>query len=252
MNNMSKSRNFPKNLLTPAFHEPEEEFDDNQEDVSAKIYKRIKEAGVRCHSNDNISEYIKDGEIEELVEEVADKLEDVLHSLIIDTDRDWNTKGTAHRVAKMLVNETCYGHFHPKPKMTLFPNGSSYDQLYITGPISIRGTCAHHFMPIIGKAYIGIYPGKNVIGLSKFNRLIDWIASRPSIQEEMTVQVADAIEKETEAEGVAVIIKAEHLCLTHRGFREHESDMTTSVMRGVFKNNVDIKREFIDLMGQMR
>jgi GTP cyclohydrolase I len=127
-------------------------------------------------------------------------------------------------------------------------------QAGITGPIKIRSTCAHHFQPIVGNAWVGIYPGKDVIGLSKFNRLVDWVASRPQIQEEMTVQVADTIEEETRAEGVAVVIKAEHMCLTHRGVKEHESDMTTSVMRGIFQdeNARHLKSEFLQLLKGMK
>jgi GTP cyclohydrolase I len=104
----------------------------------------------------------------------------------------------------------------------------------------------------VGRAYIGVYPGKNVIGLSKFNRIADWIASRPQIQEEMTVQIADAIEKETEAEGVAVLVQAEHHCMTHRGVKEHESDMTTAIMRGKFQTDKSLKKEFYDIIAKMK
>jgi len=122
----------------------------------------------------------------------------------------------------------------------------------VTGPITIRSTCAHHFQNIVGKAYIGVFPGKNVIGLSKFNRIADWIASRPQIQEEMTMQIADAIEKETEADGVAVLVQAEHHCMTHRGVKEHESDMTTSVMRGDFRKVPSLKQEFFNIVSNMK
>jgi GTP cyclohydrolase IA len=179
-------------------------------------------------------------------------MQGVLQSLVIDTENDHNTHDTARRVAKMMVRETFSGRFTPAPKITAFPNVTQYDQLYVTGPITIRSTCAHHFQNIVGRAYIGVFPGKNVIGLSKFNRIADWIASRPQIQEEMTVQIADAVERETEAEGVAVLIQAEHHCMTHRGVKEHESDMTTSVMRGKFREDAALKQEFFSIVAKMK
>ena len=208
--------------------------------------------GKRC--NDNISDIVTEKGIAKIERKVEKRFQKVLDALLIDTENDHNTQETAKRVAKMLVREVFAGRYEPKPRITSFPNANQYDQLYISGPIKIRSTCAHHFQPIVGNAWVGIYPGKNVIGLSKFNRLVDWIASRPQIQEEMTVQVADIIEKETKAEGVAVVIKAEHMCLTHRGVKEHESDMTTSVMRGIFQdeNARHLKSEFLQLLKGMK
>ena len=171
---------------------------------------------------------------------------------MIDTDNDHNTKDTARRVAKMFCTEIFSGRYQEKPKITAFPNVTEYDQVYVTGPISIRSTCAHHFQSIKGKAYIGVFPGKNVIGLSKFNRMVDWIASRPQIQEEMTIQIADIIEAETQAEGVAVLVQAEHGCMTMRGVKEHESNMTTSVMRGAFREYPHIKQEFFNIVARMK
>jgi GTP cyclohydrolase I len=152
----------------------------------------------------------------------------------------------------MFLREVFGGRYTPKPNITAFPNANNYDELYITGPITVRSTCAHHLQNITGHCWIGVFPGKEVIGLSKFNRLVDWIASRPQIQEEMTVQIADAIEEETKAAGVAVIMKAEHHCMTHRGVREHESDMTTSVMRGKFRKDPSLKQELLQLVSTMK
>ena len=199
--------------------------EDNDKYISDVIRKRINNNNTRYFANDNISEFIEsEDEIEDLIDEVAEKFQAVLRSLVIDTDNDHNTKDTAHRVAKMFVKETFRGRYANSPKVTAFPNVTEYDELYVTGPVTIRSTCAHHFQNIVGKAYIGVFPGKNVIGLSKFNRITDWIASRPQIQEEMTVQIADAIEKETMADGVAVLIQAEHHCMTYRGYRDWETD----------------------------
>jgi GTP cyclohydrolase I len=220
--------------------------------VSNKIRDRIKANGGKFFCNDNISEYLEPGDFESLITEVSSKMQSVLDSLIIDTENDHNTRETAHRVAKMFCTEVFSGRYLPPPKITTFPNVTEYDQVYVTGPISVRSTCAHHLQSIKGKAYVGVFPGKNVIGLSKFNRMVDWLASRPQIQEEMTIQIADLIEQETQADGVAVIVQAEHGCMTMRGVREHESDMTTSVMRGVFRAHPHIKQEFFDIVARMK
>jgi GTP cyclohydrolase I len=220
--------------------------------ISNKIRDRIKAAGGKFFCNDNIAEYLEPSDIDALIHEVSDKMQGVLESLIIDIDNDHNTKDTANRVAKMFCTEIFAGRYQKKPKITAFPNVTEYDQVYVTGPISIRSTCAHHFQSIKGKAYVGLFPGKNVIGLSKFNRMVEWIASRPQIQEEMTIQIADVIEAETQADGVAVLVQAEHGCMTMRGVKEHESDMTTSVMRGVFREYPHIKQEFFNIVSRMK
>jgi GTP cyclohydrolase I len=147
----------------------------------------------------------------------------VLQSLVIDTVNDHNTRETGARVARMYLNELFAGRYAGSPDLTAFPNVNSYDELYLVGPITIRSTCAHHLQNIRGNCWIGIYPGKNVLGLSKFYRLAEWIAARPQIQEEMTIQIADLLEAETSPDGIAVVVKAEHMCVTHRGVREHAS-----------------------------
>jgi len=207
---------------------------------------------VKHFCNDNISEHVTEKDLKKIQRDVEKYFQKVLESLKIDTENDHNTQETAKRVAKMMVREVFAGRYEPKPRITAFPNATAYDELYLTGPIKIRSTCAHHFQPIVGNAWVGVFPGKNVIGLSKFNRLVDWVASRPQIQEEMTVQIADIIEQETQAEGVAVVVKAEHMCMTHRGVREHESDMTTSVVRGSLREEESQKREFFNLLKGMK
>ena len=221
--------------------------------IATIIRKRIAKDGGKFFCNDNISKYIKkETELSWIERDVTEKIEELLQCLIIDTENDHNTQETAKRMAKMFIHEIFRGRYREQPKITTFPNATNYDQLYITGPISIRSTCAHHFQNIVGKAYVGVFPGKEVIGLSKFNRLIHWIAERPQIQEEMTMQIADAVEEVTSADGVAIVVRAEHMCMTHRGVKEHESDMTTSVMRGVFRNDPELKKEFLTLMQEMR
>jgi len=220
--------------------------------TSDKIRARLKRLEKRYFSNDNISEVLLPGDEQRIINEVAAEMENVFQALVIDTKNDHNTKETAMRVAKMFVTEIFAGRYQDAPAITAFPNDLEYDQLYVTGPITIRSTCAHHIMPIVGKAYVGVFPGRKVIGLSKFNRIADWITSRPQIQEEMTMQLADAIESETEADGIAVLIQAEHFCMTHRGVREHQSDMTTSVLRGTMRDTPELRQEFFNIIARMK
>jgi len=202
--------------------------------ISETIKERIKKAGKRFHANDNISEFIEDGEIDQLQAEVQEKLQGVLDSLVIDTENDHNTQETAKRVAKMYIKETFGGRFKPMPRVTSFPN-MGYKSMYTSGPISIKSTCAHHLQNIVGNAWVGIIPNGKVIGLSKFNRIIHHIVERPQIQEEMTTQIAEALQEYAHTGNIAVVVKAEHHCMTHRGVREHESDMTTAIMLGALR-----------------
>lgn len=222
-------------------------------DIVSIIKARIDTTDKTYKANDNISWAIHtDEERDELQAEVEIRVQALLEALIIDTGNDHNTEHTAMRVAKMYIKETFGGRYFPQPDITSFPNVANYDQLYVTGPITIRSTCAHHFQNIKGRCWIGVFPDKEVIGLSKFNRLVHWIVERPQIQEEMTMQIADLIEEKTQASGIAVVIKAEHMCMTHRGVREHESDMTTSIMRGKFRTDPALKSEFLQLLNGMK
>lgn len=220
--------------------------------LSQVIRNRIKQAGARFHANDNIADYIEsEAEIDALVDEVADKFQAVLEALVIDTNNDHNTQDTARRVAKMMIRETFSGRYRPMPKVTAFPN-MGYKSLYTTGPISIRSTCAHHFQNIVGRCWVGIVPESEVIGLSKFNRIVHHICERPQIQEEMTTQIADALKQYAKTEHIAVVVKAEHHCMTMRGVREHESDMTTAIMLGAFNSDPALKKEFYDICLSMK
>jgi len=221
------------------------------EKISDIIKSRIKSVGQRFHSNDNIAEFMHDGDLEKIQAEVQEKFQGVLDSLVIDTENDHNTQETAKRVAKMYVQEIFGGRFKKAPKITAFPN-MGYKSLYTSGPISIRSTCAHHFQNIVGKAWIGIIPEDEVIGLSKFNRIVHHIAERPQIQEEMTTNIANELVKFAKTPHVAVVVKAEHHCMTHRGVREHESDMTTAVMLGGFMDDPALKQEFYDICLSMK
>ena len=219
--------------------------------ISKKIKERIKKAGDRYHANDNISKHIEPGELEELQKEVQDKMQSLLDSLVIDTENDHNTQDTAKRVAKMWIKEVFGGRYNAFPRVTSFPN-MGYKSMYTSGPISIRSTCAHHFQNIVGNAWVGIIPNGEVIGLSKFNRIVHHIAERPQIQEEMTTQIAEALQEYAHTKNIAVVVKAEHHCMTHRGVREHEADMTTAIMLGAFKEDPATRDEFYKICMSMK
>lgn len=228
--------------------ERDEEVDDS---IVATIRNRMEAADFSYFANDNVASFIFPGEMSHLLAEVERRVNHLLRGLLIDVDRDHNTQGTAKRVAKMYLHEVFKGRYHSAPKITDFPNAKHLDEMYVTGPITIRSACSHHLVPIVGRCWIGIIPGKRVIGLSKFNRLVDWIASRPQIQEEMVVQIADYIENRTAPDGLAVVIEATHLCMTWRGVKESaEAAMTTSVMRGVFRTKPEARAEFMALVAK--
>lgn len=170
----------------------------------------------------------------------------LLNALRIDWENDPNTKGTAERIARMYVDEVMKGRFHPRPKITVFPNTRKLDEMYTVGPITVRSMCSHHLVPIIGNAWIGVIPGDTLIGLSKFHRLTDWIMSRPQIQEEAAVQLADEIESLISPKGLAVVVKASHLCTTWRGVMDKGSQMTTSIMRGLMQHSPVSRTEFLE------
>ena len=218
--------------------------------VSVKIRERIAAAKKQAFANDNIAEFIKDGELDALLDEVAEKMQGVLSSLVIDTLNDHNTHNTARRVAKMYINEVFKGRYTAAPLITEFPNASHLNELMIVGPITIRSACSHHFCPVIGQIWIGVMPNQdtNVIGLSKYARLAEWVLGRSQIQEEAVVQLADLIEEKTRPDGLALVMEASHFCMQWRGVKDMDSKMINSVMRGSFLNNASLRHEFLSLM----
>lgn len=218
--------------------------------ISAVIKKRIQAAGQRFHANDNISDFILDGELDLLQKEVESKLKEVLESLVIDIDSDHNTLETAKRVSKMYIREIFSGRYEPIPDVTEFPNIESVNELIVVGPITIRSACSHHLCPIMGHCYIGVMPHKesNLIGLSKYARIAHWIMQRPQIQEEAIMQLANILEQKLKPKGIAVIMKADHYCMKWRGVKDNDSKMINSVMRGCFLTDSDLRREFLALI----
>ena len=218
--------------------------------VSVKIRERVQAAQQRFHANDNIAAFIEPGELEQLLDEVEHKMQGVLDSLVIDTHDDHNTRNTARRVAKMYLNEVFRGRYVPQPEVTAFPNAEHLNELMIVGPITVRSACSHHLCPIIGKLWIGVMPNEhtNVIGLSKYARLAEWIMGRPQIQEEAVVQLADVIQHKTKPDGLALVMQASHFCMAWRGVKDMDSKMMNSVMRGVFLKDANLRREFLSLI----
>jgi GTP cyclohydrolase I len=218
--------------------------------ISVVIRERIAQARKRFHANDNIAEFIEPGEMPLLIDEVEQKMKGVLESLVIDTESDHNTNDTARRVAKMYINEVFGGRYVPAPATTEFPNAEHLNELMIVGPITVRSACSHHFCPVIGYVWIGIMPNEhtNVIGLSKYVRLAEWIMNRPQIQEEAVVQLADLIQDKTQPDGLAVVMSATHYCMAWRGVRDMGSRMINSVMRGCFLKDPNLRREFLSLI----
>lgn len=220
--------------------------------VSVKIRERVQAARKRFHANDNIADFIEPGELELLLEEVEAKMKGVLASLVIDTEHDHNTDDTARRVAKMYLKEVFQGRYVKAPTITEFPNAEHLNELMIVGPITVRSACSHHFCPIMGKIWIGVLPNEhtNVIGLSKYARLAEWVMGRPQIQEEAVVQLADLIQQKTQPDGLAIVMEATHFCMGWRGVKDVDSKMINSVMRGSFLKDANLRREFLSLIPQ--
>ena len=220
--------------------------------ASERIRYRLVGADCRYHANDNIAAHIRDGELEELQAEVQAHLQEVLRALVIDTDSDHNTNDTAKRVAKMFIHEVFRGRYVPMPDVTEFPNASRLNELMIVGPITVRSACSHHLCPILGRVWIGIMPNEhsNLIGLSKYSRVCDWVMSRPQIQEEAVVMLADALQDRVKPDGLAIVMEADHFCMHWRGVKDDETAMTNSVMRGAFLKDPNLRREFLSLLSK--
>lgn len=219
-------------------------------EISKIIKQRLIDNNIRYFANDNISEYIHEGELDLLQNELENKFQSFLETLIIDTENDHNSKGTAKRVAKMYLKEICSGRYIKEPDITEFPNFLDYDGIYIVGPISIRSLCSHHHQYISGDCWVGVIPSENVIGLSKFSRTIEHIITRPSIQEESAMMIAKKLEELVKPHGLGVIIDAHHGCMSNRGVKDPHTMMKTSIMRGCFKTDFNTKQEFLRLIGK--
>jgi GTP cyclohydrolase I len=150
----------------------------------------------------------------------------------------------------MYLTEVFRGRYVPLPAVTEFPNASHLNELMIMGPVTVRSACSHHLCPIMGKLWIGVMPNadSNLIGLSKYSRIADWIMSRPQIQEEAIIQLSDLMMEMVKPNGLAVVMEADHFCMHWRGVKDNASKMVNSVMRGVFLADGALRREFLSLI----
>ncbi|MFT3664063.1 GTP cyclohydrolase I [Piscinibacter sp.] len=239
----------PAQQATPIFRTEEELA---RLPASERIRYRLVGAARRFHANDNIADQVRPGELDELKAEVEAKMQEVLRALVIDTDSDHNTQETARRVAKMFVDEVFVGRYSAMPAVTEFPNASRLNELMIVGPIKVRSACSHHLCPILGKVWIGVLPNEfsNLIGLSKYARICDWIMSRPQIQEEAVTMLANELQNRVKPDGLAIVMEADHFCMHWRGVKDDESAMTNSVMRGAFLKDANLRREFLSLLSK--
>ena len=216
-------------------------------ETSKKIKQRLKEAGKRFWAGDNISDFIEEGEKQQLVDELAPKFEAVLQGLVIDTENDPNSNGTGKRLAKMYINELMAGRYDPIPTATPFPNDSAsrYEGMLVVRS-ELTSMCSHHHQIVRGVAYIGIIASEKLIGLSKYTRIAQWCAERGTLQEELANDITREIQKATGAEHLGVYIQATHGCVENRGVKAHSSLTQTTVLKGAFKDDPGTKKEFMD------
>lgn len=215
--------------------------------VSKKITDRIKASGDRYWASDNISQHIQPSEHLQLIDEITEKFEGVLDSLIIDRHTDPNSQGTARRLAKMYINEIMSGRYDPMPNVTAFPNHveDGYEGMLVVRS-EIKSMCSHHHQPVAGVAYIGIIAADKLIGLSKYTRIAQWCARRGTLQEELCKDIAREIQKATGSNDVGVYIQATHGCCENRGIMAHSSLTQTTVLEGSFYKDAGTKKEFFD------
>jgi GTP cyclohydrolase I len=215
--------------------------------TSKRIKQRIEDAGGRYWAGDNISEYIKEGELTELIDELTVKFEDVLDGLVIDRKNDPNSMDTGRRLAKMYIKELMQGRYFPMPNATAFPNHTNEPY---TGMLVVRSelksVCSHHHQPVTGVAYIGIIAADTLIGLSKYTRIAQWCARRGTLQEELAMDIAREISNATGSKDVGVYVQATHGCCENRGIMAHSSLTQTTVLKGAFKDDMGTKKEFMD------
>ena len=234
----------------PAIFRSEEEL--ARMPASDRIRYRLVADDCRYHANDNIAAFVEPGELDELQAEVEKQMQGVLKALVIDTDSDHNTADTARRVAKMFIHEVFRGRYVAAPAITEFPNVSRLNELMIVGPVKVRSACSHHLCPILGRVWIGLLPNEhsNLIGLSKYVRICDWIMSRPQIQEEAVTMLANELQDRVKPDGLAIVMEADHFCMHWRGVKDDNAMMTNSVMRGAFLKDANLRREFLSLLAK--
>jgi len=182
---------------------------------------------------------------DEKIDIIKDDVQHIMETLGLDLSDD-SLKGTPNRVAKMFVNEI-FGGLDPakKPKASTFENKYKYGEMLVEKNITLYSTCEHHFLPIVGRAHVAYISNGTVVGLSKMNRIVDYFAKRPQVQERLTIQIVEELQNILNTKDVACVIDAKHLCVNSRGIKDIESSTVTSEFGGKFKEK-DTKREFLD------
>tara|TARA_B100000242_G_scaffold236245_1_gene176126 strand:+ start:488 stop:1177 length:690 start_codon:yes stop_codon:yes gene_type:complete len=215
--------------------------------IKDKIKQRLEENKVRYWANDNIADYIEEGEKQQLIDEAVPAFENMLQHLLIDTKTDPNSMDTARRMAKMYINEIMSGRYDKMPNPSAFPNyiEGGYEGMLVVRS-ELTSLCSHHHQTVKGVAYIGIIAGPKLLGLSKYTRIAQWCAMRGTLQEDLNVMIANAIQRETGSEDVGVYVQATHGCCENRGIKAHSSLTQTTVLRGAFKEDPATKKEFMD------
>ena len=214
---------------------------------TSEIKERLIAENIRHWAGDNISQVLRPGDKDILIDEATDAFEEVLDALLIDRENDPNSQGTAKRLAKMYYNEIMAGRYEPAPAATAFPNtgDNRYEGMLVVRS-ELKSMCSHHHQPVTGVAYIGIIASEKLIGLSKYTRIAQWCARRGTLQEELCNDITREIIKATGASDVAVYIQATHGCCENRGIMAHSSLTQTTVLKGSFFTNSDVKKEFFD------
>ncbi|WP_347840385.1 GTP cyclohydrolase I FolE [uncultured Draconibacterium sp.] len=185
---------------------------------------------------------------EKKMEIIESKFREIMETMGLDLSDD-SLQGTPHRVAKMFIKEIFYG-LNPqnKPKISVFENKFKYGEMLVEKNINLNSTCEHHFLPIVGKAHVAYISSGEVIGLSKINRIVDYYARRPQVQERLTVQIANELKSVLKTDDVAVIIDARHMCVSSRGIKDEGSSTVTAEYSGKFKEN-ETRAEFLKYIG---
>lgn len=234
----------------------EDYFDDNHLDEFESVPDEVLESfpthnqwgELLFDSNGNMPLSPEEREI--MIKRLEQKFIEVMEILRI-SRRDPNCTKTPYRLAKMLVNELFIGRYQEPPKSTVFPNRKKVNELIISKGITVMSVCSHHWQPISGDCAIGYIPNKYVLGISKLSRIVDWFSRRGQIQEELGEQIADYIENLIKPKALGVVIRARHYCMIARGVKGNEDNslMITSVMRGYLLTDLNLRNEFLNLIG---
>jgi GTP cyclohydrolase I len=218
-----------------------------ESNLADAIRFRMKRDNKRFWANDNVSEYVSETDKEILIAEATVAFEQVLQTLLIDTETDPSSQGTARRLAKMYITEVMSGRYEPAPDATAFPNDSAdrYEGMLVVRS-ELRSMCSHHHQPVSGTAYIGIIAAEKLIGLSKYSRIAQWCARRGTLQEELCNDIAKEIGAATGAADIGVYMQMTHGCCENRGIMAKSSLTQTTVLKGSFKSDAGTKKEFFD------